>query len=545
MAHMWPQNPTFGDPSEGVVWEALRAQLRDCDVLMHGVRINDPEDGEVEIDLLVLMPDAGACVIEVKGGHITFANGEIRQSGADGVKAIDPAGQAAKGVRALQRYMENQPAWSRGRVKATWLVSFPYMHNASGFGPKLTKELVIGDEELSSIGQIVADRMWDPRVQAGVPASGWVESALEALLGTWDSAGEVQARAAQRLRHVDQLTAEQAALLSVVRMVPRFEVIGSAGTGKTWMAMEQARRWAEAGERVCLVTYTRGVSESMGRAMGELPADQRPAFIGTFFQLGFQSGVHAHGNDDPEFWTTRGPAEIQAAGAAVPDGSRFTAFVVDEAQDFGDSWWPALFAFGTPDFKLGVLRDDEQAVFAERKGRPDLDLVPLVLDRNLRNSAQIVETFRPLITAHVVVAGGDGLPVEFIPCQPGEELEAADDAVASLLEERGWLPEHVALLTTKSRHPVQRELEADKAAYWAGYWENEDAFYCTVSGFKGLERAAVVLAVNGFHDGLDPRNVLYAGMSRARDLLIVVGSRQMIEAAADHALVRALNRAAR
>ena len=40
--------------------------------------------------------------------------------------------------------------------------------------------------------------------------------------------------------------------------------------------------------------------------------------------------------------------------------------------------------------------------------------------------------------------------------------------------------------------------------------------------FKGLERPVVVLAVNGFHDGVAPESLLYAGMGRATVLLIVV-----------------------
>ena len=75
-----PEHPNFEDESEQVVWEALRSQLRDGDVLLHGVRFTDPTHGEVEIDLLILMPDCGAAVIEVKGGHVTFTQGEWRQS---------------------------------------------------------------------------------------------------------------------------------------------------------------------------------------------------------------------------------------------------------------------------------------------------------------------------------------------------------------------------------------------------------------------------------------------------------------------------------
>ena len=44
---------------------------------------------------------------------------------------------------------------------------------------------------------------------------------------------------------------------------------------------------------------------------------------------------------------------------------------------------------------------------------------------------------------------------------------------------------------------------------------------------------AVVLAVGGFHEDLDPRDVLYTGMSRARDLLIVVAPEDVLEGAGD------------
>ena len=79
------------------------------------------------------------------------------------------------------------------------------------------------------------------------------------------------------------------------------------------------------------------------------------------------------------------------------------------------------------------------------------------------------------------------------------------------------------LLTTAHRHPVHAELGGDKSRHWNELWATDDVFYSTVAGFKGLERPVVVLAVDGFHEGADPRSVLYTGMSRARDLLILVG----------------------
>ena len=56
---------------------------------------------------------------------------------------------------------------------------------------------------------------------------------------------------------------------------------------------------------------------------------------------------------------------------------------------------------------------------------------------------------------------------------------------------------------------------------WELFWTGQDVFYGTVTGFKGLERRVVVLAIDGFGDEGRARELLYTGMTRARDLLIL------------------------
>jgi hypothetical protein len=541
-ARTWPAQPRFANDAEEAVWNCLLRQLRDDDVMLHGLRLTDPAEGDVEIDILVLMPDCGAAVVEVKGGVLSYAAGEVRQTGADGTHVIDPAEQATRQVRALKRFLERQANWSRGALRAGWLVAMPYTDRTGDLSPELIDSVLLGRNDVPDAAGRVFDRLRHDGLHTPLPAGDWVGAALDHLLGVLDERGEVRARAAERQRHVERLTDQQKALLSVVRNVRRLEVTGAAGTGKTWLAIEQAHRWTEAGERVAFVSYTRGATEAVRRAIDEEPRRGRPRFVGTFFQLGYQWGVHADDADDRDFWERRGPTQMLERAAGLPEPERFTAVVVDEAQDFSDSWWPALLASATPDARIAVFRDDEQAVFAQRRGRPDIELVPLVLDENLRNARQVVDTFRPLISASVVSRAGEGFPVEFVACAPGEEMAAADDVVADLTERRGWLPEHVALLTTLHRHPVQRETDGDRAAYWQSFWDDDAVFYGTVAGFKGLERPAVVLCVDGFHDGLEARHVLYAGMSRARDLLVVVGSPEVLAQAGEERLLRRLTR---
>ena len=53
----------------------LGERLGDDDVVISGLRLHDNTYGDVEIDLIVLMPNTGVGIVEVKGGTITYADG--------------------------------------------------------------------------------------------------------------------------------------------------------------------------------------------------------------------------------------------------------------------------------------------------------------------------------------------------------------------------------------------------------------------------------------------------------------------------------------
>jgi len=521
-AYLLPESPDYADDSERLLVQALQSQLTDQDVILHGIRITDEEFGDVELDLVVLIPELGAAVIEVKGGYVQFRDGTFLQSGAEQVQ-IDPVHQARKGLWSLGRYLERQPNWSRGRINATWLVAFPYTPITGDMGPQAPREVIIGEGDLPRARTIVERQLHASQARSATPVASWVDAAMDALQNASTDPVHVPARTRARQRQVEEVTQQRQFIIRSTRLIPRIEFIGSAGTGKSWLAKERAKAWAREGERVALLTYTRGVAEVMRAEFEDVPAKRRPAFIGTFHQLAPLWGVPLLPEVSDDYWLRALPEQMAGAAGALRPAERFTAYVVDEAQDFADDWWPVILAASKDsDVKLAVFRDDEQAVFSERKGRPEVDLVPFVLDENLRNTRQIVDAFRPLITANPLARGGHGPQVEIVSCRPDEVLDTADEMVQRLHDRRGYLPEHIALLTTLHRHNVQKELDRDKTAYWQEFISGSDVFYSTVSGFKGLERPVIVLAIDGFHPGVDPRSVRYAGMSRATELLIVV-----------------------
>ena len=140
-------------------------------------------------------------------------------------------------------------------------------------------------------------------------------------------------------------TRTQYALLDFVRAVPRYEVVGGPGSGKTYLALEQARRWAEGGARVAFVCYSHGLAAWANRWLTDQPEPASPRIQAmTYHSLGSRWGEPVPDDAGPSYWEDVLPARMLDLAQGLPADERFDALVVDEAQDFADSWWPPLLA---------------------------------------------------------------------------------------------------------------------------------------------------------------------------------------------------------
>jgi hypothetical protein len=537
-----PSEPAFTAGSEKQVWQLLRDTLPPEAVLMANLRITD-ETKDHEADLIVFLPGAGAVIIEVKGGHVwRDASGWHQRSQGGEEHDCNPVEQALLTKYAVREYVEHDQRWRtsrRSRIVWAHAVVAPYSSFDEDFAtPECPRWLIHGRSDLAGLAERLADtaRLLEPT--ARVPSHDDVELIVDILAGR-NFAGrdtDLEAESDERAAESDRLTDQQAMILDATRLLNRVEIRGGAGSGKTVLALTQAKqlsqgRLGRASERVALVCYSIGLAEHFKRVVKRWPRRHRPAYVGTFAELGRSWGAPGGDRSDGEFWEVELPRVMTALAGDLDPGHRFDSIVVDEAQDFAESWWTPL---------VGALRDEErgglyaysdegQRVFA-RFGRPTVPLIPLVLDHNLRNTKQILAAFGPLAPSRMYAWGGDGVAVRFLPATADDALGVADDEIVRMLD-RGWRPEHVMLLTTGRRHPVQIERtgdEDDQEGYWRTFWENDDVFYGHVLGCKGLERRAVVLCVNESTLRDRARERLYVGMSRATDELVVVGDPDMI-----------------
>ncbi|MBY4573291.1 nuclease [Gordonia paraffinivorans] len=531
-----PENPRFAATSEEVVFDALAAQLLDDDLLVVGQRVTDHAKDH-EIDFVVAIEGAGIVCLEVKGGEI-WHDGECWWQERIGQPAgrIDPVRQVREACYALRDFVEHDPRWTQGRLRWDHVVVFPHTEIPPGFAlPDCPRWKVVDRTQMHQIMPLIRNVLLQKDTDVPTIDAEGVDRLRLALSGRGLPQRDVVARALENESVADSLTSHQAVILRAIHQLNRVEVRGGAGSGKTFLAVEQARRLAKSGQRVALVCYSHGLASYLGRLTAGWNHKERPAYVGEFHELGISWGA-ARGPDErvrteeaQEFWEHTLPKQMYELAQQLPPGKRFDAIVVDEAQDFADDWWEPMLAC-LKDAETGgiyVFSDEAQRVF-DRQGSPPVDLVPLVLDHNLRNTKQIAETFKPLVGQRMQLHGGEGPEVEFIPCPPEDALDVADDRIDPLLDE-GWRPEDIALLTTGSRHAEQvaRQAEGNKA-YWASFWDDEQVFYGHVLGFKGLERRVVVLALNEKKPRDRSRERLYVGLSRARDKLVVCGDPEFV-----------------
>jgi hypothetical protein len=541
MGHLG-ERPRFEYESERIVWERLERTAPPDTDLITNLRLTTQKKDH-ELDIIVLMPGAGIVVVEVKGGSVSvdedgrwWTSGEKRK----GRSRVRPVEQARDGKYALRDYVERDDRWrdsSRSRVRWGHMVVLPFTDLADDFAtPDCPRWAISGRGDLDDLVERIRDVVVRQESGHRVPTEDDVELIEEILTGRHLPTRGVSAEADEREAVADRLTQEQATLLNAARLIHRLEVRGGAGSGKTILALTQAKeltrgRGGRRPQRVALVCYSIGLSEYFKRQLAVVPRKERPAFVGCFEDLAREWGITEFPErNDTEFWEHGLAARMAELAAQLPQGKRFDSVIVDEAQDFADDWWLSLMR-ALKDEETGglyVYSDENQRVFS-RFGKPPVPLVPLVLDHNLRNTRQIATVFGPLTPMRMTLRGGDGSDVEFRPCETDDALSVADDEVDRLIDE-GWQPRDVALLTLGSRHPIQKERwDAEgQAGYWRSFWENDDVFYGHVLGCKGLERRAVVLCANAKPDLERATEMLYVGMSRATDRLVIVGDPMLI-----------------
>lgn len=472
-----------------------------------------------EIDFLVTSP-RGILVLEVKGGGVKCVDGRwvyIDRVGKEHARNESPFRQAESALHGLIGRLQD-------RFPKRTLEQFVF-----GYG------VIFPDCEWQQAGA-----EWDPHTLADARSFRRFDRWLEGLFNYWrDKAnlvGKVDGASASALKEIQgflrpdfesipalgsqvrqiednlvRLTEDQYALLDIVVANPRTFCTGGAGTGKTFLAAELARRWTADGEQVLLVCASRWLKAWIH---GQL------AIKGlTISTCDAVSSV------------------AKRAGIAA-----FDKLIVDEAQDLmqitsldildahlkGTLTQGRWCMFGDLQNQAGLvgLIEDEAVEWIDQVAP-----VRLPLRVNCRNTLQVIDAIKDKLGADMGVRGtGSGPTVRQAAFDSRAAAAAELEREIKELSDLGLANSQITVLSPLSyrdslafelpmkTRSVIRELDE----YGIRNFPPDAISFSTIPSFKGLENDAVIVVDLPVESATAYASLTYVSMSRARAVLCVI-----------------------
>lgn len=507
--------------SEQTVVKAFLDGLDDSWYVVPSVGVfDDGKDGEIDVVLASL--DGGVFLVEVKGGQIKVNGTRWFQNG----KEIDsPVRQVVRARHLLAQRLRTiglDPPWLNHVVALPDVGDVP----REGLGPDAPQRMVLGHREL----QFPAAALAAARQRARTLEPHELTRFLHALspqitLQTKDAA--LLPVAAQR---IDAATRAHLSVTADLDLNPRVLVTGGAGTGKTWLVEQWARRATGRNERTLVICFNRPIADHLGRQL-----QNDTTMVGTYHDVinRLLEGIYEF--DVPpgageEYWGTVPTAALMANLDRVE--RRFDTIIIDEFQDVRHHWMPsieALFDSSTTK-RLLLVADPDQDIYV-RDWQPPDGFFAIPLRFNIRSARPVAEVVRRLGGPEPMSGAVGNFPVLHWKATGIKEIhKRVTRTIDRLTNELGVPLSQIAVLTAKTdlRDALMAEDDSRRRLPLVR-WEqkNEEAALCeTIHRGKGLERAAVVI--------VDPsdvpnRQLVYIGASRAMWSLTLIGGEALAE----------------
>lgn len=546
-----PTNPSDG---ERKIFDLLRDDpLTNSWTVLHSQDIAQHIKQVVgEADFVVLIPGKGVLCLEVKGHRRVRREGGAWFLGRGDPDYRGPFKQAAEASNSILKRVKMR-SQAFGKTPFTWAVVFPFVAAVERFATDEWQpwQLVTADNlQHATIGKILGDIIdAERRRLTEVETARWFQLEVNALtfaerdaladllrpdFELCETSRSAKKRRAEELHHY---TEEQFGALDAMEVNEHVIFEGPAGTGKTVLALEAARREAVAGRRVLLLCFNKLLADWLRE---EVRSFGVPVTVRTLHSLLCEiTKENASNPDSSDFWERELPN--RALEMLLDDDAKweFDVLIIDEAQDilresyldvlecmvrngwhggrwrmFGDFAFQAI--YDNPDWGLAELQ--RRAPFTARYS----------LRINCRNTPRIIEFVnllaRPIPGYSRALRPNTGSDPTVRYFSNKRQVQVLAESLNELLDD-GFTESEIVVLsavvdscaleaaqTTLSGvlTPLSTRLPAGKVGY------------STVHAFKGLDRPAVVLTDVEDIVSERARMLFYTAISRATDRLIIL-----------------------
>jgi hypothetical protein len=557
MARMMPSviDPQRSPPGEVELFNLLSEHGPPTWIGLHSLDLPDHvRQIEGELDFLVLIPGVAAVCVEVKSHQrvVRDTNGLWRLGDREPTphSPFRQASEAMYSARAKVRERQNLAtvpfvsvvAFPRCRfdLPATEWAEYQVIDESDlqlhGIVGALTRAGTRHREKLNSTPAAT----WF-RDDAGEPTVEQCEQIARILRPNFERSRSPKARRSEIQGEIRRYTEEQFGALDILDANARIVFTGGAGTGKTFLALEAARRANLQGARVLLVCYNRLLGAWMKREaapLGELTD------AGTLHSIMLRiSGAAVPDNASHRFWSTELPtSSIEALLDGHPSAASYDVVVIDEAQDVCSPDYldvlDLLVTGGLSDGKVLAFGDFEhQAIYTSSDARDLLAERMTFAAGTLRDNCRN----RPRIGAIATSASGrelyrgyrrndDGIEVLIRPYKTPADQTTILTTLIDTFREDGYQLGDIVILSPLGHQPAHESL-TNPHTRWLAPADADTApkiGTSTIHAFKGLEAAAVIVTDVTDLDNLHNRQLLYIAATRATDRLAFCVAQQAI-----------------
>lgn len=508
-----------------------------------------------EIDFLILIPYCGIYVMEVKGGDVKCIDGIWHFTDRFGKSNTNksPFNQARDAMFSLRFAIEKE--FGKGhkftKILSGFLCAFPQISfdkHSVEYEPWqiLDKDTITNGTEIffqNLVNQFINKHKYQKwfTEKDSLPDANDLKVLCDFLRGDFERVRTIKERLTEFDKEVKKYTEEQYRILDSIQLNERSVIQGSAGTGKTMIAIESAVRAAAEGKTVFLTCYNRLIGDWMQKQVEEWKDKITVSSLHSFLfeqSKGFYYDTSQSGKQD--FYSKYLPIllkDIYQKGIS----KKFDKLIVDEGQDLIREEYLNLFdsmiTGGLGNGNWEIYGDFErQAIFSQLSKIEMFSLIEknshptkFLLKINCRNTKQIGEETslvsgfdkQPFLLEYL-----EGIPVEYIfYIEEAEQNRLVSEHLKKLSVNKLPLNELIIVSPRKFEHSclnsfsdfIIREIkntsEIDKKQNFIGF--------ATIQSFKGMESNYVLITDIEDLSSEIAKSLLYVGMSRARYGLIL------------------------